>query len=674
MSNMFRLVLQLCITPPIKIQVSIILILIYATFSWFLYMNDALIPDELLFLEHIEQTVKKLGGLPINPLSIDNAFGYGALYWYVHSFFVYFTDSQIAARFFYWLILVVNIIFLFAVAYKLNRSRSVFSVILLLLLPMAWWQGKITGPEPLSHFFFIAALFCAVYFNQPSRKAIYSGLLFGLASGIKITALPLFPFLCAMLLLTITKKSWSLPSVKAFIVRLTLGVLIGYILANPFAITSPLSLLSPYVVPVAGKTNELSTILFMGKGEFWEAVPQGSLFYFGAPMVAVIIIFFLGMINSPGRLLVIAWLSSVTILIFLSLKSQNFFGWYFYSAIMISPLLVALPLARYPVPGSWVLLLLAILITGIANFGSIIDMINGKMHHQQQMLRKVDIQKYNTELIKTFSPDIAVDFSEFNQTTTQNNLSKFIAVKTELVGFVEARKSTAFDWLWAFQIQQWIPPDADGRLHGCKKIEGKKRVLIIAGERLLQNRAIWSTSFNDWVQKEIVSRCSGWKVTFNSYSRDTYYVLLEHYDDNEFTVLLNRDSFFKEPAIWGKPNELWQNGLVGPGAENRNVLSQRVAVRPFELMKISAKAISGKSGLSAGRLQINWVDPEDHFISSSGITFQVGHQEEESFDTIVAAPMRAVAAYLYVTPHAPDDVIRYTEMKLLGVSQSREGK
>jgi hypothetical protein len=670
MSNIRHLVLQLRNMPPLSIQVSTILILLHATISWFLYVNHALIPDELLFLGHIEQTVNKLGGLPINPFSIDNAFGYGALYWYVHSFFVYFTDSQIAARFFYWVILVVSNIFLFAVAYKLNRSRSVFSVILLLLLPMAWWQGKITGPEPLSHFFFIAALFCAVYCEQPSRKAIYSGLLFGLASGIKITALPLLPFLWGLIYLTIAKKNWTIPSVMAFIVRITLGVLIGYIIANPFAITSPLSLFSPYLEPLADKTNEVSTILFRGKGELWDAVPHGSLFYFGAPMLAVIIICFLGIARS-SRLLVISWLVSVTALIFLSLKTPSFFGWYFYSAIMVFPLLLAIPRSPKPVPGSYFLLTLAILITGIANFREINDMVNNKMAHQHSMLRGLEIQQYTQSILASFSPDIAIDFSEFNLINTQSSSSKFVSGKIELLGFTETRKTSAFKWLWGFQIQQWIPRDAEGGLYGCKKIEGKNRVLIIAGQRLLQNNAIWSKSFNDWVQKEIVSRCSGWKVAFYDYSRDTHYVLLEHYDSNKFTVLLNRDPFFKEPVIWGKTNALWQKGLVGPGAENRNVLSQRVTVKPFELMKISAKAISGKSGLSTGRLQINWVDSEDHFISSSSITFQVGHQEE-SFETVVAAPNRAIAAYLYVTPHAPDDIILYTDMRLLGVSQSRE--
>ena len=109
--------------------------------------------------------------------------------------------------------------------------------------------------------------------------------------------------------------------------------------------------------------------------------------------------------------------------------------------------------------------------------------------------------------------------------------------------------------------------------------------------------------------------------------------------------------------------------IVGPGADNLNVLYQRVLVEPLLPYKILARASSLNAHRSTGRLQINWLDGEGRFISSDGVLIEVGKQEK-LYETLVRAPNAAKAGILYVTPHAPEDVVRFTEMRVLGSNSS----
>ena len=82
-----------------------------------------------------------------------------------------------------------------------------------------------------------------------------------------------------------------------------------------------------------------------------------------------------------------------------------------------------------------------------------------------------------------------------------------------------------------------------------------------------------------------------------------------------------------------------------------------------------ARAGSVGTPNASGRMQINWLGPRDEFISSSGKTFTVSDKVQE-FATHVIPPPGITAGLLYVTPHAPEDIVRYTEMRVLGENQN----
>jgi hypothetical protein len=134
-----------------------------------------------------------------------------------------------------------------------------------------------------------------------------------------------------------------------------------------------------------------------------------------------------------------------------------------------------------------------------------------------------------------------------------------------------------------------------------------------------------------------------------------------------YTTLINASPRFENDSDWNGKLTRSPGGpgvIVGPGAVNPNVLSQRVWVKPFEHLKIIARAVSVDNSMATGRLQINWVDKNDKTLSSAGRTIELT-QTESIHEAYVVAPAEAVAGYLYVTPHAPQDIVRYLEMTMI---------
>lgn len=107
--------------------------------------------------------------------------------------------------------------------------------------------------------------------------------------------------------------------------------------------------------------------------------------------------------------------------------------------------------------------------------------------------------------------------------------------------------------------------------------------------------------------------------------------------------------------------------VVGPGTENPNVFAQQFSARPDEPFKVVARASSVGKPKAMGRFQVNWMDSEHKFISASIQPFEAT-PEEKTFDAYVTAPADAIAGTLYVVPGGKEDMVRYTEMRVLGES------
>jgi len=142
----------------------------------------------------------------------------------------------------------------------------------------------------------------------------------------------------------------------------------------------------------------------------------------------------------------------------------------------------------------------------------------------------------------------------------------------------------------------------------------------------------------------------------------------------ELIAQINRSPLFESPEGWGpgfaKAIGHGRGVVVGPGGLNPNVFAQQFPTKSGEPYKIVARASSVGKSSAKGRFQVNWTDAADKFISTSITAFEVT-PAEGTFETYLEAPAGAVSGTLYVTGDGPKDVVRYTEMRLLGRGNGR---
>lgn len=137
---------------------------------------------------------------------------------------------------------------------------------------------------------------------------------------------------------------------------------------------------------------------------------------------------------------------------------------------------------------------------------------------------------------------------------------------------------------------------------------------------------------------------------------------------DEFSELAINSPRFASPSDWnGKLRRAIAGSddvLAGPGPDNENVLSQRFPTSAGERLRISAMASSGLSRPVKARLQINWLDPAGNFLSATIGVIDVGLRPQR-FQKTVESPAGAAWGIVYVSPHRSNDVIRFSEMKVL---------
>ena len=140
---------------------------------------------------------------------------------------------------------------------------------------------------------------------------------------------------------------------------------------------------------------------------------------------------------------------------------------------------------------------------------------------------------------------------------------------------------------------------------------------------------------------------------------------------SDFPTQVSNAPLFDTPGSWsdgyrkavGRGNGV----VVGPGTENPNVFAQSFPTKPAERFMVVAKAASVDKPTAMGRIQINWMSAEGTFLGVSSKAFEVTPQEQ-SFQEVVTAPDKATTGILYVVGNGADDVVRYTEMRLLGTA------
>src|SRR5574340_967979 len=142
------------------------------------------------------------------------------------------------------------------------------------------------------------------------------------------------------------------------------------------------------------------------------------------------------------------------------------------------------------------------------------------------------------------------------------------------------------------------------------------------------------------------------------------------------TAQVNQSPLFESAQGWGggyakaRSKGEGRGVVVGPGSADPSVFAQQFPAKAGEQFKIIARASSVGKPKAMGRFQINWLGSEFKFITAFVQLLEVT-PEEKTFEATVTAPAGAIAGTLYVVPDGKEDVVRYTEMRVLGQEKDK---
>jgi len=136
----------------------------------------------------------------------------------------------------------------------------------------------------------------------------------------------------------------------------------------------------------------------------------------------------------------------------------------------------------------------------------------------------------------------------------------------------------------------------------------------------------------------------------------------------DYSRTIDVSPLFEEPVGWSAGYALatghGPGAVVGPGSENPNVFAQTISVKGGEQLLVIARASSIDKPTALAMIQVNWLTAEGQFISVFQKSFEVT-PDEKTVRQSVAVPPDAAIGSVYVVPGGTDDVVRYTEMRVI---------
>lgn len=351
-------------------------VLIYISIQIPPYFLPVGVPDEGLYFTKFLNGSELISesGILSYIFQETNQLGLGAIYWIVGSCISYLTHNNIHLVFgicriitFLSLISVpLTIMYIFEKNMQANLKNRM-SILAFLVISlwvsqgMAWWYGKLIGPDiSTMAMSFIASFLilgnidinpgstAEVNFDISTRlvsvknfsiaKVLSIGIgsaFLGLSVGIRLTVLPVLFFLFVLLFLNILNI--QNPFNKLIIIFF--GILIGFIAANPFLLINNVNNSLNIFRENISSVNTVEDQFNFGKIKYvlsnsswtWDAIPLGGFSQVSINLISVLIIF---------CVLVIFYRKSVFISLFISLiftlslfsKASVFYSWYLFPA------------------------------------------------------------------------------------------------------------------------------------------------------------------------------------------------------------------------------------------------------------------------------------------------------------------------------------------------------
>jgi hypothetical protein len=341
----------------------------------------------------------------------ENAMGYGSLYWnfYLLSFKLSSAlgleadQSDLLIKVFALLVTLGVPLAMMSRNLFNNVPGSTRNVYLALsvyfLCPMAWWTGKITGPETFS--MGLAFWGMAFFLSKNQQRTLLGAFLLGLGVGVKVTAAPILVFSFLVYL-------WNSPRKRrAFPILFAVGF--GFLFANPYLLFAPENHVT-YLQSLDEPGTTLSNFrnaLILDRMEL-NFVYSGGLVYWSLSSLSLIVVFALIAVRTPVAIAV-AFFTSLLVTLGMFCFTSRSYGWYWFPMITLIP--TSLLWIRLKDKKEFWLLILALLLsvpgslTMIYN-GFLTKYLEAKIHQQAP-----EILQGIAECFKTNAPiDGVVDY------------------------------------------------------------------------------------------------------------------------------------------------------------------------------------------------------------------------------------------------------------------------
>lgn len=310
-------------------------IVIYGGLQWPQFFSLAVVPDEFLFMRDaalVVEAVQQQGWWQVI-WHQANTYGYGSLYWlYYAAIRIYTTDSLFWMRLLAWVSYVAVPILLAGLAWRFKKSDAWLVPLLWLVLPAAWWYGKLSGPEPV---LLLCALLGVAVIFFPWKRSAWQWLgwcMLGLGIGFKMTVLPVVVFVAIIMAFRLKRKVLRYGSMAAAC------AFIGFVIANPAFIVEPGLILNNYTSSPDYSLSHLKLILTNNTWT-WDGIFIGGWFEMGFSAFAwLAYLIWLWRAGLP-KTIWIAAASSFTLALGLMLRITSFYGWYWFPTLLLIPVL-----------------------------------------------------------------------------------------------------------------------------------------------------------------------------------------------------------------------------------------------------------------------------------------------------------------------------------------------
>lgn len=339
-----------------------VLFFVYAILLLPIYCLPICTPDEMWFELDAMKLKESWSGLSFLEIVFEqeNHLGYGASYWLLYGLIAHCTSYPLV------IMRVAALGANLAVPYLLlrecrdvsRRPAALLAMLLWVTFPAAWWTGKITGPELFSS----AILFSGLLLLSHAARwqwVMAAGAALGCAVGIKTNSLP--AILAIFFIVPQRPRPWRSMSLVA------LGLVIGFVVANPFVVFEPQELLAN--LPKRGRfgagftTKHFLLLLWNTEWE-WDAVFRGGYFNWGMCPLAVPLYFtFLWKSKLPWKWLV-GGIACTVAGFLLHMTSRQYHGWYWLPLLPLFPLTVLHVRKVEPQAWRWAMALVIVNLAG----------------------------------------------------------------------------------------------------------------------------------------------------------------------------------------------------------------------------------------------------------------------------------------------------------------------